>query len=94
MSPGNNWKFLCSKAEGHPGPLSQVGSGSCLIGPCSRTAPYGEPTWRPRLMHDGASLKPRDAILRHRGEASHVSEQFEKLKREDQEAIIEFLKSL
>jgi CxxC motif-containing protein (DUF1111 family) len=49
---------------------------------------------RPRLMHDGASLTLDDAILRHRGEASHVSQQFEKLKREDQEAIIEFLKSL
>jgi CxxC motif-containing protein (DUF1111 family) len=46
------------------------------------------------LMHDGASLTLRDAILRHRGEAGHVSQQFEKLSREDQEAIIEFLKSL
>jgi CxxC motif-containing protein (DUF1111 family) len=45
-------------------------------------------------MHDGTSLTLRDAILRHHGEAGHVSQQFEKLKREDQEAIIEFLKSL
>jgi CxxC motif-containing protein (DUF1111 family) len=45
-------------------------------------------------MHDGASLTLREAIARHRGEAGHVSERFEKLKREDQEAIIEFLKSL
>jgi len=45
-------------------------------------------------MHDGASLTLRDAIARHRGEASHVIQQFEKLKREDQEAIIEFLRSL
>jgi len=29
-----------------------------------------------------------------KGEASHVTQQFEKLKRPDQEAIIEFLKSL
>jgi CxxC motif-containing protein (DUF1111 family) len=59
-----------------------------------RTAPLWGVRLRPRLMHDGASLTLRDAILRHRGEASHVSQQFEKLKREDQEAIIEFLSSL
>jgi CxxC motif-containing protein (DUF1111 family) len=45
-------------------------------------------------MHDGASLTLRDAIRRHRGEASHISEQFEKLKSQDQEAVIDFLKSL
>jgi len=49
---------------------------------------------RPRLMHDGASVTFRDAILRHAGEARRVAAQFEKLKSEDQEAIIEFLKSL
>lgn len=59
-----------------------------------RTAPLWGVRLRPRLMHDGASLTFRDAILRHRGEATHVSQQFEKLKREDQEAILEFLKSL
>jgi CxxC motif-containing protein (DUF1111 family) len=59
-----------------------------------RTAPLWGVRLRPRLMHDGASLTLLDAILRHRGEASHISQQFEKLKREDQEAIIEFLKSL
>jgi CxxC motif-containing protein (DUF1111 family) len=45
-------------------------------------------------MHDGASLTLRDAILRHHGEASRVSQQFEKMKRADQETIIEFLNSL
>ncbi len=59
-----------------------------------RTAPLWGVRLRPRLMHDGASLTLDDAILRHRGEASHVSQQFEKQKRADQEAIIEFLKSL
>ena len=59
-----------------------------------RTAPLWGVRLRPRLMHDGASLTLRDAILRHRGEASHVSQRFEKLKGEDQEAIIEFLNSL
>src|SRR5580700_3927463 len=59
-----------------------------------RTAPLWGVRLRPRLMHDGASLTFRDAIVRHHGEASHVTTQFEKLTREDQEAIIAFLKSL
>jgi CxxC motif-containing protein (DUF1111 family) len=59
-----------------------------------RTAPLWGVRLRPRLMHDGASLTLRDAIQRHHGEANHVSQQFDKVKREDQEAIIEFLKSL
>jgi CxxC motif-containing protein (DUF1111 family) len=59
-----------------------------------RTVPLWGVRLRPRLMHDGASLTLRDAIQRHQGEAMHVSQKFEKLKREDQEAIIEFLKSL
>jgi CxxC motif-containing protein (DUF1111 family) len=59
-----------------------------------RTAPLWGVRLRPRMMHDGQSLTFRDAILRHSGEAAHVTKQFEKLKRQDQEAIIEFLKSL
>jgi CxxC motif-containing protein (DUF1111 family) len=46
------------------------------------------------LMHDGTSLTFRDAILRHRGEASGVTGHFESLSEADQAAIIEFLKSL
>ena len=59
-----------------------------------RTAPLWGVRLRPRLMHDGASLTLLDAIRRHRGEASQVVQQFEKLKHADQEAIIDFLKSL
>src|SRR3989441_11434862 len=59
-----------------------------------RTAPLWGVRLRPRLMHDGASLTLRDAILRHRGEATQAIKQFEKLKVPDQEAVIEFLKSL
>src|ERR1700680_1093839 len=59
-----------------------------------RTAPLWGVRLRSRLLHDGASLTIRDAIQRHRGEANHVNQQFEKLKTEDQAAIIEFLKSL
>jgi len=59
-----------------------------------RTAPLWGVRLRPRLMHDGASRTFRDAILRHNGEADHVTQQFEKLRKEDQEAILEFLQSL
>src|SRR6202142_329208 len=59
-----------------------------------RTAPLWGVRLRPRLMHDGESQTFRDAILRHKGEAAHVSQQFEKMKRDEQEAIISFLSSL
>jgi len=59
-----------------------------------RTAPLWGVRLRPRLMHDGASLTLRDAILRHRGEASDVIRRFSKLTRREQAAIIEFLQSL
>ena len=59
-----------------------------------RTAPLWGVRLRPRLMHDGTALTLLEAITRHHGEAAHVTAQFEKLKRPDQEAIIEFLKSL
>jgi CxxC motif-containing protein (DUF1111 family) len=59
-----------------------------------RTSPLWGVRLRTRLMHDGASLTLLEAITRHRGEASHVTQRFEKLKRPEQEAVIEFLKSL
>jgi CxxC motif-containing protein (DUF1111 family) len=59
-----------------------------------RTAPLWGVRLRPRLMHDAASLTLRDAILRHRGEASGVTDRFRRLTRAEQAAIIEFLKSL
>jgi CxxC motif-containing protein (DUF1111 family) len=59
-----------------------------------RTAPLWGVRTQPMLMHDGASLTFRDAIVRHRGEASDVTERFERLSRADQDAIVEFLKSL
>jgi CxxC motif-containing protein (DUF1111 family) len=46
------------------------------------------------LMHDGASLSFQDAIIRHHGEASEVTRRFQRLTREDQESILEFLKCL
>ena len=59
-----------------------------------RTAPLWGVRLRPRLMHDGASLTFRDAILRHRGEASDVTRRFRRLAERDKAAIAEFLKSL
>jgi CxxC motif-containing protein (DUF1111 family) len=59
-----------------------------------RTAPLWGVRVQSTLMHDGASLTFRDAILRHRGEASNVTEHFKNLSEADQSAIIEFLKSL
>jgi CxxC motif-containing protein (DUF1111 family) len=59
-----------------------------------RTAPLWGVRLRPRLMHDGVSLTLIDAITRHRDEAAHVIQEFEKLKRPDQDDIIAFLKSL
>jgi CxxC motif-containing protein (DUF1111 family) len=59
-----------------------------------RTAPLWGVRMQTLLMHDGASLTFRDAILRHRGEAGEVTGRFEKLSAVDQDAIIEFLKSL
>lgn len=59
-----------------------------------RTAPLWGVRLQPMLMHDGASLTFRDAILRHRGEASDVTKRFEKLSPADQQAIVEFLRSL
>ncbi|PYO30216.1 MAG: hypothetical protein DMD32_14345 [Gemmatimonadetes bacterium] len=59
-----------------------------------RTAPLWGVRLRPRLMHDAASLTLRDAIVRHRGEASDASNRFRKLTASDQAAVIEFLKSL
>src|SRR5216110_1682592 len=59
-----------------------------------RTAPLWGVRLRPRLMHDGASLTLRGAIVRHRGEASRVTRRFEGLGPADQKAIVEFLQSL
>jgi CxxC motif-containing protein (DUF1111 family) len=59
-----------------------------------RTAPLWGVRLRPRLMHDGSSLTLRDAIERHHGEAQDESKKFDRLTKQDQEALIEFLRSL
>ena len=59
-----------------------------------RTAPLWGVRLHSRLMHDGASTTLLDAILRHHGEAEHVTKKFEKLKPAEKEALLEFLYSL
>jgi CxxC motif-containing protein (DUF1111 family) len=59
-----------------------------------RTAPLWGVRMHPMLMHDGATLTFREAILRHKGEASDVTRRFEQLSQADQQEIVEFLKSL
>jgi CxxC motif-containing protein (DUF1111 family) len=59
-----------------------------------RTAPLWGVRLHSRLMHDGASLNLLDAIRRHRGEAEHVTEKFEKLKADEKQAVLAFLLSL
>jgi CxxC motif-containing protein (DUF1111 family) len=59
-----------------------------------RTAPLWGVRMHPMLMHDGDTLTFREAILRHKGEASEVTRRFEQLGQSDQQAIVEFLKSL
>jgi CxxC motif-containing protein (DUF1111 family) len=59
-----------------------------------RTAPLWGVRLRTRLMHDGDSVTLGDAIRRHRGEAEEVTRRFKELPAPEQEAVLEFLRSL
>jgi len=59
-----------------------------------RTAPLWGVRLRTRLMHDGTTVTLRDAIVRHGGEADQAARAFRKLAATDQDAILEFLRSL
>ena len=59
-----------------------------------RTAPLWGVRLRTRLMHDGNSVTLRDAIVRHAGEAEQATRDFKKLAAKDQDAVLEFLRSL
>jgi len=59
-----------------------------------RTAPLRGVRMRTRLMHDGASLTPRDAIVRHQREAEKAANRFKMLPAKDREALLAFLQSL
>ncbi len=59
-----------------------------------RTPPMWGVRMRSRLMHDGATLTLRDAILRHGGEARDARTRFSWMSTEDQEALLAFLRTL
>ena len=59
-----------------------------------RTAALWGLRLRTRLMHDGESVTPADAIRRHRGEAKSSAGRFALLSAADRAALLEFLRSL
>jgi len=59
-----------------------------------RTAPLWGLRLRSRFMHDGNSVQLEDAVRRHSGESSTITERFLKLKPSDQKALLTFLQSL
>jgi CxxC motif-containing protein (DUF1111 family) len=81
--------------------LHDVGTGDGIVqngGPFSRNKVRTAPLWglriRTRLMHDGESLTPRDAILRHDGEARFVINDFRGLSDQQKNQLLIFLRSL
>jgi CxxC motif-containing protein (DUF1111 family) len=59
-----------------------------------RTAPLWGVRTHTRLMHDSASLTFMEAIMRHRGEAEIVRQNFESFSPDEQTLLIIFLESL
>jgi CxxC motif-containing protein (DUF1111 family) len=59
-----------------------------------RTAPLWGLRMRSRLMHDGLSLTPRDAVLRHAGEAKAARWRFEALDEAQKTDLLLFLQTL
>jgi hypothetical protein len=59
-----------------------------------RTAPLWGLRTRNRLMHDGASLTREDAIRRHAGQATPVTQRFLALQDADRRRLLAFLDSL
>ena len=81
--------------------LHDVGTGDGIVqngGQSTRNKVRTAPLWgvrtRNRLMHDGESLTFSDAILRHRGEATFVTNRFNALSASEKRDLITFLKSL
>jgi CxxC motif-containing protein (DUF1111 family) len=81
--------------------LHDVGTGDGIVqngGPMTRNKIRTVPLWglrvRTRLMHDGNSVTPRDAILRHDGEARFVINNFRGLSDQQKNQLLVFLRSL
>jgi CxxC motif-containing protein (DUF1111 family) len=104
----NGGRFIVPEALGdkiiHPFSdflLHDVGTGDGIVqngGPSTRNKMRTPPLWglrtRSRLMHDGQSLSFDSAILRHGGEASLVTSNYQRLSAEQKSQLIAFLKSL
>jgi len=107
-TPINGGAFIVPEALGnkliHPFSdflLHDVGTGDGIVqngGPGTRNKLRTPPLWglrtHDRLMHDGASLTVRDAILRHDGEASRVINRFLALSVSERRQLLVFLNSL
>jgi CxxC motif-containing protein (DUF1111 family) len=81
--------------------LHDVGTGDGIVqngGLATRNMIRTAPLWglrlRNRLMHDGLSITPRDAILRHAGEATSVITSFSNLTLAERQQIFAFLDTL
>jgi CxxC motif-containing protein (DUF1111 family) len=81
--------------------LHDVGTGDGIVqngGQLTRTKVRTPPLWgvrtRDRLMHDGASLTFREAIMRHAGEAQPAITAFNNLTEQQKRQLIEYLESL
>jgi CxxC motif-containing protein (DUF1111 family) len=81
--------------------LHDVGSGDGIVqngGQETRNKIRTAPLWglrtRPRFMHDGLSLTPTDAILRHAREALGVIDQYRALSTTEKDQLLAFLQSL
>jgi CxxC motif-containing protein (DUF1111 family) len=85
-----SYQMAVAEGEKHPNLLRDTMCARNKI----RTAPLWGLRVRSRLMHDGLSVQLDDAIRRHRGEAEHVTDKFQKLKPKDQKALLVFLQSL
>ncbi len=81
--------------------LHDIGTGDGIVqngGQSTRNKLRTLPLWgtrtRPRHMHDGASVTFTDAILRHGGEATAVTNRFRNLTAAQRNQIVTFLQSL
>jgi CxxC motif-containing protein (DUF1111 family) len=81
--------------------MHDVGTGDGIVqngGPGTRNKLRTTPLWglrtRGRLMHDGLSLHPNEAILRHAGEAAFVTLRYRGLSDQQREQLLAFLASL
>jgi CxxC motif-containing protein (DUF1111 family) len=81
--------------------LHDVGTGDGIVqngGPATRNQLRTPPLWglrtRSRLMHDTLSATAEDAILRHRGQAGPVTQNFTRLAPNERRQLLAFLGSL